>query len=113
MKNDLPLPWGRGIKGDGVEIRMSSTEQKDELLAEREQLKQEYNKWLKLQLDAFRKQEEMIPEDKPEGMMISLDSSPEFTAEFDRVCREGREAAARVRETLEKIGEINAQLEAK
>jgi hypothetical protein len=88
-------------------------DQREKLLAEREQLKQEYTKWLKLQLEAFRKQERILPEDTPDGITVSLEGSPEFATEFDRICREGREAAARVKETQAKIGEINAKLEAK
>ena len=88
-------------------------EQRNRLLAEREQLKEEYNKWLKIQMDAYKKQNELLPvfDDAPEGMMAKLDSSAESFAEYEKAYKEEREASERVKETLAKISEINAELQ--
>ncbi len=89
-------------------------EQRKKLLEEREQLQKEYTKRLKIQMDAFNKRNDLLPKfrDTPDGVMATLTLETEFLAEYDRADREEREASAKLRETLEKIWEINTKLQA-
>ena len=89
-------------------------EQRKKLLEEREQLKKEYTKQLKIQMDAFDKRNSLLPKFRhtPNGVMATLTLTTEFLAEYDKVDKEEREASAKLRETLEKIWEINTKLQA-
>ena len=89
-------------------------EQRNKLLEEeRELLKREYTKWLKIQVDAFNKRNDLLPKfrDTPDGVMAEFVLTTGYLAEYDKADKEEREASARLRETLEKILEINAKLQ--
>ena len=87
-------------------------EQRKKLLEEREQLKREYTKRLKIQMDAFNKRNDLLPEfhDTPDGVMATFVFTTEYLAEYDKADKEEREASLQLRETLEKIWEINTKL---
>ena len=57
-------------------------EQRKKLLEEREQLKKEYTKQLKMQIDAFNKRNDLLPKfrDTPDGVMATLTLTTEFLA---------------------------------
>ena len=89
-------------------------EQRKKLLTEREQLKKEYTKRLKIQVDAFNKRNDLLPKfrDTPDGVMATFTLTTEFLAEYDKADKEEREASAKLRETLEKIWKLNTKLQA-
>jgi hypothetical protein len=90
-------------------------ERRKKLLEEREQLKAEYNKRHKIWMVAFNKKNALLPEfhDAPGGgQMATLIVTEEYLSEYDNADKEEREASAKLRETLEKIWEINAKLQA-
>ena len=90
-------------------------EQRKKLLEEQEQLKKEYTKRLKTQVDAFNKRNDLLPKfhDTPDGVMATFTLTTEFFfAEYDKADKEEREASAKLRETLEKIWEINTKFQA-
>lgn len=89
-------------------------EQREKLLEEREQLKTEYNKRHKIWMDAFNKHNALLPnfQDSSLGMeMAKITLTTEYLSEYDNAEKEEREASAKLRETLEKIWEINAKLQ--
>ena len=89
-------------------------EERKKLLEEREQLKTEYNKRLKIWMDAFNKRNDLLPKfhDAPGGVeMATLILTTEYLAKYDHAEKEEREASAKLRETLEKIWGINAKLQ--
>ncbi len=87
-------------------------EQRKKLLEERERLKKEYTERLKIQVGAFNKRNDLLPKfhDTPDGVMATFTLTTEFLAEYDKADKEEREASAKLRETLEKIWEINTKL---
>ena len=87
--------------------------QRNKLLEERERLKKEYTKRLKIQMDAFKKRDDLLPKfhDTPDGVMAEFVLTTEYLAEYDKADKEEREASARLRETLEKLWEINTKLQ--
>ena len=89
-------------------------EQREKLLEEREQLKTEYNKRYKIWMDAFNKRNDLLPKfhGAPGGVeMATSILTTEYLSEYDNAEKEEREASAKLRETLEKIWEINAKLQ--
>jgi len=88
-------------------------EQRKKLLEEREQLKKEYTKRLKIQVDAFNKRNDLLPKfrDTPNGVMATFTLTTELLAEYDKADKEEREASTKLRETLEKIWKINTKLQ--
>ena len=89
-------------------------ERRERLLEEREQLKTEYNKRHQVWMAAFNKRNDLLPKfhDAPFGVqMAELIPTPESLAEYDKAENEEREASAKLRETLEKIGEVNTKLQ--
>jgi len=67
-------------------------EQRKKLLEEREQLKKEYTKRLKIQVDAFNKRNDLLPKfrDTPDGVMATFTLTTEFLAEYDKADKEDR-----------------------
>jgi hypothetical protein len=49
--------------------------------------------------------------DTPNGVMATFTPTMESLAEYDKADKAEREASAKLRETLEKIWEINARLQ--
>ena len=88
-------------------------EQRKRLLEEQKQLKKEYAKQLKTQVDAFNKRNDLLPRfrDTPDGVMATFTLTTELLAEYDKADKEEREASTKLREILEKIWEINAKLQ--
>ena len=89
-------------------------EQREKLLEERERLKTEHTKRLKIWMDAFNKRNDLLPKfhDAPGGVeMATFTLTPEYLSEYDNAEKEEREASAKLRETLEKIWEINTKLQ--
>jgi len=89
-------------------------EQRKKLLAEREQIKREFTKQLKIQVDAFNTRNELLSKfcDTPDGVMVTFTLTTELLAEYDKSDRQEREASTKLREILEKIWEINTKLQA-
>ena len=88
--------------------------QREKLLEEREQLKTEHTKRLNIWMDAFNKRNDFLPKfhDAPGGVeMAELTLTPEYLSEYDKAEEEEREASAKLRETREKILEINTKLQ--
>jgi len=89
-------------------------EHKEQLLEERERLKTEYNKQHKIWMDAFNKQNDLLPKfhEEPDGVqMAEFTVTLEYLSEYDNADREEREASAKLREILQEIWEINAKLQ--
>lgn len=88
-------------------------EPRDELLEEREQLKQEYNKWLKVQIEAYQRQNDLLPHknDTSDGTMTSLRSPAGLATEYEKTYQAEHEAAEKAEEILAKISEINVRLQ--
>lgn len=89
-------------------------EHRRKLQEELDQLNKEYTKQLRIQVDAFNRRNGLLPKfrDTPDGAMATLTLTTEFLAEYDKADKEEREASAKLRETLEKIWEINTKLKA-
>jgi hypothetical protein len=88
--------------------------QREKLLQEREYLKREYTKRLKIQMDAFNKRNDLLPRfhEEPDGVqMAEFILTTEYLSEYDKAEKEERKASAKLRETLEKIWEINRKLQ--
>ncbi|MDO8687224.1 MAG: hypothetical protein Q7K41_01410 [Dehalococcoidales bacterium] len=87
-------------------------EQRKKLLEEREQLKKEHAKRTKIWMDAFNKRDDLLPKlrDTPGGVIATLVLTTRY-AEYDKAAEEEREAFTKLRETEEKIGEINTKLQ--
>jgi hypothetical protein len=89
-------------------------EHRKKLLEERERLSKEYTERLKIQVDSFNKRNDLLPKfhNTPDGVWANYTPTMESLAEYDKADKEEREAAAKLRETLEKILEINTKLQA-
>lgn len=88
--------------------------QREKLLEEREQLKTEYTKRLKIWMDAFNKRNDLLPklhDASGNVKMAKLILTPEYLSEYDNAEKEEREASAKLRATWEKIPEINTKLQ--
>jgi hypothetical protein len=88
-------------------------ERKEKLLEERELFNTEYTKLLKIQTDAFNKRNNLLPKfhAEPDGVeMATFIPTLESLSEYDKAEKEEREASAKLRELLQKIWAINAQL---
>ena len=88
-------------------------EQREKLLEERERLKTECTKRLKIWMDAFNKRRDLLPKfhDAPGGVkMATFTPTQEYLSEYDDAEKEKREAFAKYREVWGKILEINTKL---
>ncbi|MBI4180501.1 MAG: hypothetical protein HY528_01055 [Chloroflexi bacterium] len=88
-------------------------EQRGRLLEEREQLKTECTKRLKIWMDAFNKRNDLFPKfhDSPDGVkMATLTFTQEYLSKYDDAEKKEMEASAKYRETFGKILEINTKL---
>ena len=89
-------------------------EQRKKLLEERERLKTECTKRLKIWMDAFKKQADLLPKfrDAPGGVqMATLTLTLEYLSEYEDAEKEERKAFTKYREVLDKILEINTKLQ--
>ena len=89
-------------------------EQREKLLEEREQLKTEHAKRLKIWMDAFEKRNDLLHKfhNAPGGVEIAeLTLTPEYISEYNKAEEEEREASAKLKETRDKILEINTKLQ--
>jgi seryl-tRNA synthetase len=88
-------------------------EQREKLLEEREQLKEEFKRWHKKYVAASNKQNGLLPKfpNTPGGVKIPTLMNTEYLSEYKNVEKEKMEADAKRREAWEKILEINAKLQ--
>jgi hypothetical protein len=87
--------------------------QRDKMFEERERIEKEYTKRLNIHMAAFKKRDDLLPKfhDTPNGVMAELVLTPEYLDEYDKADKEEREASIKLRETLERLWEINKKLQ--
>jgi len=89
-------------------------EKQEKLLKEREQLKEEYNKWNNKYMDAFNKLNALLPNLSVSSLGVEIAKitlTTEYSSEYKNVEKEKIEADAKRREIWDKILEINAKLQ--